>query len=670
MGVEFRLLGPLEAMLDGRPLALGGPKQRALLALLLLHRERGRAGRARARCDLAAMPTRLQRHGACRCTSRRFARRLAARPARSRPEREATRSPSELTHLDALRFERLAAEGRQALRGWGGSARRRCSFERRSHSGAGSRSPTSATRSFAQSAVARLEELRLTTLEERIEADLALGRHVELVARARGARRGAASARAPAPPAHARAVPVGPSGRCARSVPGCPAHADDELGLDPGPELRELELAILRHDARSTSSPHELQARRRLPAPATALVGRRRGVDEVAALLAGGPSRHADRSGRNRQDPDRDPGCARARGRLSCTGSCFVGLAALRDAELVVPEIALALGVQSGTRSAAESLAEHRPGTDAAPARRQLRAGRRRRTGARRAARRRAGPSSARDQPSPAPSLRRARRSPCRRSSRRRRSPSSSRARGRSDAASSPLPSVAAALPAPRSPAARDRARRRSRAGALARTSAGRPAAAPRAGRGRPPRRARPAADALGDDRLELRAARRRVARTLFARMAVFEGGCAVDAAARRLRCRSGARPEPRRQEPSSTRTDERADDARDGPRVRARAPRRATMSGGRSPASRRALPRARPRRNRAARRCCASGEWMDRLEADRENVRAAFGFWLEHDAEQCRAPGRRRLPLLVHARVTSTRASAPSSGSSSSASF
>ncbi len=58
---------------------------------------------------------------------------------------------------------------------------RRRPSARRSTSGAGPRSPTSHTSRFAQSEIARLEEMRLAALEDRIEADLALGRHLEFV---------------------------------------------------------------------------------------------------------------------------------------------------------------------------------------------------------------------------------------------------------------------------------------------------------------------------------------------------------------------------------------------------------------------------------------------------------------------------------------------------------
>ena len=61
----------------------------------------------------------------------------------------------------------------------------------------------------------------------------------------------------------------------------------EELGLDPSAELRESNTAILRQDPALTVEPAELRARRRLPAPATALIGRRQEVAQVCGLLGG-----------------------------------------------------------------------------------------------------------------------------------------------------------------------------------------------------------------------------------------------------------------------------------------------------------------------------------------------------------------------------------------------
>ena len=101
---------------------------------------------------------------------------------------------------------------------------------------------------FAQTEIARLEELRTVTLEERIEADLALGRHAELVSEL--------EALVAAQPLRERPraqlmLALYRSGRQADALAAYRIAREtlvEELGIDPGPELRELEAAILRQD--------------------------------------------------------------------------------------------------------------------------------------------------------------------------------------------------------------------------------------------------------------------------------------------------------------------------------------------------------------------------------------------------------------------------------------
>ena len=112
-------------------------------------------------------------------------------------------------------------------------------------------------------------------LSERIEADLALG-HDEVVRGARGAGRRAPAARAPARPAHARALPRRATGRRAGRLPGRPPALVGELGIEPRPDLRDLEQAILRQDPDSTAPRPSRRAAR------VGFVGRER---ELAALL-------------------------------------------------------------------------------------------------------------------------------------------------------------------------------------------------------------------------------------------------------------------------------------------------------------------------------------------------------------------------------------------------
>ncbi len=164
----------------------------------------------------------------------------------------ATRSPGYTIHvqpdeLDLHRFERLVDEGRSLLaRGqaadaserlgdalslWRGPALADFAYER-----------------FAQAAIARLEEIRLAALEFRIDADLALGRHDDVV--------GELEALVAGHPLRERLRMLLMTAlyRSGRQAEALDVYQDarrvlvDELGIDPSPTLQELELAILRQD--------------------------------------------------------------------------------------------------------------------------------------------------------------------------------------------------------------------------------------------------------------------------------------------------------------------------------------------------------------------------------------------------------------------------------------
>ena len=164
-----------------------------------------------------------------------------------------TRSPGyvirvEPDELDLHRFERLVDEGRSLLaRGLAADA-----SERLRDALALWRGPALADfayESFAQAAIARLEEIRLAAVELRIDADLALGRHDELV--------GEIEALVAEHPLreHLRMYLMTALYRSGRQAEALDAYQDarralvDELGIDPSPALQELERAILRQDS-------------------------------------------------------------------------------------------------------------------------------------------------------------------------------------------------------------------------------------------------------------------------------------------------------------------------------------------------------------------------------------------------------------------------------------
>jgi DNA-binding SARP family transcriptional activator len=282
-GLEYRVLGPLEVVGDDGPLALGGAKQRALLALLVLNANRV-VSRERLVDALWGDDPPETAVTSIQVYVSRWRKVLP-------PDTLVTRAPGYLLaakpeQIDLFRFESLVAEARGAtpqraatlLRGalalWRGPALGGLALE-----------------SSARTESDRLEDLRLAALEERIEADLALGRQAELVGELQtliGDNPHRERLRAQLMLALYR------SGRQAEALDAYRAAREalvDELGLDPSAELRELEQRILSQDA-SLAPPRPLLGEHiALPAPLRAsspfpFVGRRKELDALRALLA------------------------------------------------------------------------------------------------------------------------------------------------------------------------------------------------------------------------------------------------------------------------------------------------------------------------------------------------------------------------------------------------
>jgi DNA-binding SARP family transcriptional activator len=242
--VEFRILGPLEARDVGREVPLGGPKQRALLAALLL-RANEVVPSDRLIDDVWGEDPPEDAAAALRVNVSRLRKALPH-------DVLTTRSPGyvlrvEPDALDLQRFERLVDEGRTLLaRGLAAD-----SSERLRDALSLWRGPALADfayESFAQAAIARLEEIKLSANELRIEADLALARHDELV--------GELEALVAEHPLRERLrtqlmTALYRSGRQAEALE---AYQDarralvDGLGIEPSTALQELERAILRQD--------------------------------------------------------------------------------------------------------------------------------------------------------------------------------------------------------------------------------------------------------------------------------------------------------------------------------------------------------------------------------------------------------------------------------------
>src|ERR671935_749132 len=229
--LEFRILGPFEVGRNGEPLELPAGKPRALLAVLLLRRGEvvsvdrlvdelwGEQPPPTAAKNVQGYVARLRRvlgNGALLTQAPGYALRVEA--------------------LDAARFQALVEEARheepgaaaprleEALALWRGPPLADFAYE-----------------PFAQDEIRRLEELRVSALEDRIDADLALGRHEKVVAELE------ALAREHPLRERLQGLRLIALYRCGRQAEALEAYRQarrtlvDELGIEPGPELQELE---------------------------------------------------------------------------------------------------------------------------------------------------------------------------------------------------------------------------------------------------------------------------------------------------------------------------------------------------------------------------------------------------------------------------------------------
>ncbi len=175
--MRFGILGPLEVWDDAGEISLGGPKQRALLALLLIHANEV-VSADRLIDELWGEDPPERAAGALRVNISRLRKALPR-------DVLATRSPGyvirvERDDLDLHRFEQLVDEARELeSRGLAAEASER--LHEALSLWRGSPLADFAYEPFAQTAIARLEEIRSAALELRIDADLALGRHDALV---------------------------------------------------------------------------------------------------------------------------------------------------------------------------------------------------------------------------------------------------------------------------------------------------------------------------------------------------------------------------------------------------------------------------------------------------------------------------------------------------------
>ena len=349
--MDFRLLGPVEVVDDGEPLALGGARPRRLLALLLLTpNEVVSVDRLIEGIWEESPPASAP--GAVQVHVHALRKALGA-------DRIVTRDPGYLLRVDhdevdVARFERLASEGRRELEA-GGAARAAELLREALSIWRGDVLADQRYATFAQPQIQRLEDARLAVLEARIDADLQLGRQADLV--------GELEALVADYPLRERlrAQLMLALYRAGRQADALAAYQDtrsalvDTLGIDPSPELRELERAILRQDASLDHAGSPAARGSQLPATPTALLGRELELATVGALLGRPEIRMVTLTGTGGSGKTRLAlGAAQAIG-----NAVFVDLAPIADATLVLPTVAGALGLEeSAQRPALDLLAD------------------------------------------------------------------------------------------------------------------------------------------------------------------------------------------------------------------------------------------------------------------------------------------------------------------------
>jgi len=289
--VEFRILGPLAVVDDDRELDLGAPKQRALLALLVLHRNEPVASDVLVDLLWAGQPP-----SAARKSLQIYVSGLRRVLGRARVE---TRGRSYLLHindgeLDLDRFQALVESARAT------EPRRRADALRQALA-LFRGEPLADVRyeEFAKADIARLEELRLQTIEERTEAELACGREGTVLPEL--------EALVASHPLRERL-----RGELMLALYRCGRHAEalevyqqarrtliDKLGLEPSPALQQLQRQILAHDpslAAPARPPRGGTARRRraallITSGGTVLLAA--GIAAAAAELTGTAGAHS-----------------------------------------------------------------------------------------------------------------------------------------------------------------------------------------------------------------------------------------------------------------------------------------------------------------------------------------------------------------------------------------
>lgn len=344
--MDVRLLGPLEVQVSGECVRFEGAKQRKLFAVLALRApepvpEDQLVEALWGETAPASALQALQKHIS------RLRKRLGNETLRHLPAGYALDIDPRM--IDARRFEDMlrrarlalarddpavaAADLKTALALWRGDALADYRFDE-----------------FAQREIARLEELRTEAIEERLAAELAGGRDADLI--------GELQALVAEHPLRERLraqlmVALYRAGRQAEALETMRAGRRllvDDLGIEPGPELRQLERMILAHDPALTAERPGTGLVGRLPAPANETIGRGREVAEICELLVQPSVRLVTLVGPGGVGKTRLAlEAARTVAAHFPAGAVDVNLDGAENAGVLVPEASSALGIVAAT---------------------------------------------------------------------------------------------------------------------------------------------------------------------------------------------------------------------------------------------------------------------------------------------------------------------------------